>query len=205
MVDDDTGLSKEIRNTAYEILYNNILYHILYDSKMSPMESPFEFLNLFLSDRSENTKRKAAQALKLLFSYEDIMNKKLKEFKQFDVSNLKRFLHGFNIPGNSLNIVMTSSRSNNTVNSYLSIYRQFLIFKGETNEILTKRANNHNYFDAYKEISYSGTEYIANEKTANPIEVPKYISVDDFKKVIEVIRDDYTVREETVVRLNRLH
>ncbi|KAF3301359.1 tyrosine-type recombinase/integrase [Carnobacterium sp. PL12RED10] len=201
MVDDDTGLSKEISYTAYEIRYNNRLYHILYDSRMNPMESPFEFLNFFLSDKSENTKRKAAQALKLLFSYEVIINKKLAKFKQFDVSNLKKFLHGFNTPGNSLNIVMTSSRSNSTVNSYLSIYRQYLSFKGEINNVLTKRGNTHNYFDAYKEISYSGTEYIANEKTANPIEVPKYISVDDFKKVIEVIRDDYTVREETVVRL----
>ncbi|MGE7363971.1 tyrosine-type recombinase/integrase [Staphylococcus cohnii] len=42
---------------------------------------------------------------------------------------------------------------------------------------------------------------MSNEKIANPIEVPKYISVDEFKKIIEVIRSDYSIREEIIVRL----
>lgn len=201
MVNGDTGVSKTISYTAHEIEYNNMQYHILYDSKMKPIESSFEFLNYYLSDRSENTKRKAAHALKLLFSYEDIINKELRGLQQADVNNLKRFLHGYNTPGNNLNIIMTSSRSNSTVNAYLSVYRQYLSFMGEVNTALSRRVTNHNYFDAYKESSYPVNEYVSNEKTANPIEVPKYISVENFKKVIEVIRSEFSVREEIIVRL----
>ncbi len=87
------------------------------------------------------------------------------------------------------------------VNVYLSIYRQYLGFIREVNNALSRGINNHNYFDAYKESSYPVNEFVSNEKTANPIEVPKYISVEDFKKVIGVIRSEFSVREEIIVRL----
>ncbi|MCD8799117.1 tyrosine-type recombinase/integrase [Mammaliicoccus sciuri] len=201
VMDDDTGEIKVISYTSYEVKNNYGKYHILYNSIMEPIETSFEFLNFHLSDRSENTKRKAAQALKLLLSYENIMNKKLKNFKQYDINNFKRFLHGVNTPGNNLNIIMTTVRSNGTVNAYLSIYRQYLSFIGEKNNALNKKTNRHSYFDVYRESIYPANEFVSNEKIANPIEVPKYISVDEFKKIIEVIRSDYSIREEIIVRL----
>ena len=201
VVDDATGENKVISYTSYEVKHNYAKYHILYNSIMEPIDTSFEFLNFNLSDRSENTKRKAAQALKLLLSYENIMNKKLKDFKQYDINNFKRFLHGLNTPGNTLNIVMTTVRSNSTVNAYLSIYRQYLSFIGEKNNVLNKKTNTHSYFDVYRESTYPGSEYVSNEKIANSIEVPKYISVDEFKKIIEVIRSEYSIREEIIVRL----
>lgn len=139
VVDDDTGEIKVVSYTSYEVKNNYGKYHILYNSIMEPIETSFEFLNFHLSDRSENTKRKAAQALKVLFSYENIMSKKLKDFKQCDINNFKRFLHGLNTPGNTLNIVMTTVRSSSTVNAYLSIYRQYLSFIGEKNNVLNKK------------------------------------------------------------------
>src|SRR5699024_187240 len=164
VVDDATGENKVISYTSYEVKHNYGKYYILYNSIMEPIETSFEFLNFYLSDRSENTKRKAAQALKVLFSYENIMSKKLKDFKQYDINNFKRFLHGLNTPGNTLNIVMTTVRSSSTVNAYLSIYRQYLSFIGEKNKVLNKKTNTHSYFDIYRESTYPGTEYISNEK-----------------------------------------
>lgn len=68
VVDGDIDVSNAVSYTAYETKYNNEKYHILYDSQMNPLELPFEFLNYYLSDRSENTRHKAVQAIKLLLS-----------------------------------------------------------------------------------------------------------------------------------------
>lgn len=128
IIDDTTEEVRTISYTIHQTEYNGREYFVIYDAEMKPTEASFDFINFYLSDRSQHTQFKAAQALKLLYAYEDIMNKSLKNFKQFDINNFKRFLHGFDVPGNSLTITLTSTRSNSTVNAYLSIYRQYLTF-----------------------------------------------------------------------------
>lgn len=198
---EETGEILTISFTVHRIRYEEKEFILLYDNKMKPIESAFNFLNFYLSDKAKHTRYKAAQALRLLYSYQVIVRKEMAHFEQSDFNNLKSFLHGYSTHGNILKTKLITSRSNSTINSYLSVYRQYLEFLGESNVAINKINSVFHYYDPTREQLYQGAEYQISERVATPIEVPKYISIDEFKETIGIIRSNYTLREEVIVRL----
>ena len=53
---------------------------LLYDSNFIPISETFEFLNYALGEQSVNTRIKAMEALKFLYSFRAIISKELGEF-----------------------------------------------------------------------------------------------------------------------------
>lgn len=177
-------------------------YLLLYSPKMEPIHEVFSFLNCDKAGQSINSRLKSLQALKLLYCYQDIILKKLDEFTVSDINGLKLFLRGISPKGESIKFNISTSRNSETINGYLSVYRQFLSYSGRTNEALMMRSAKKTLISLPdSEVDYGIDHYAMNEKTPKRVvEIPKYIRVEEFQKIINEIRANYTIREEIVVR-----
>lgn len=182
---------------------DNVYYHIVYDSNMKPLHDAFRFLNFELKNNSINYIYTNISALKLLFSYLELFNLNLDSLTKKDIDNLIVFLSGISSKGCLYSFDLKTLRSNSTINLYLSIYRKYIKFLGIENCYLTKKNDGTKLvFDAENEITHSFDTYESSVKQyKNDFTVPKYISVNDFRKILKVIRSDYSIREECIVRL----
>lgn len=182
---------------------NGTTYLLLYDTHMKPVSDVFAFLNFNKSNQSINSRIKSLQALKLLYCYQDIISKQLVDFTQSDINGLKLFLKGLSPKGQTISFELNTTRSNETVNGYLSVYRQYLSFLGKENKSLSERSSTKAMiYLPDSEVDYKVDKFKSNERLPKKVvEVPKYISVDEFQNIIKVIRAEYTIREEIIVRL----
>ena len=191
-----------VRYSVQEVDVNNKTYYFVYDELMRPIEASFGFLNVFLRDKSTNTKLMYMNALKLLYSYETIIGAKLKDFTPSDVEMFKDFMLGICRPGETIVFERLTERSPETVNQYLGVYRKYLEYLQEKNEYLSARrgVSIRTRNIATGEVNYSRS-YKVKVSTAIKEEVPKYISLTDYSNIISLIRQDYTIMEECIVRL----
>ena len=191
-----------VKYSVQEVDVNNRSYYFVYDELMRPIEASFGFLNVFLKDKSTNTKLMYMNALKILYSFEAIIGTKLKDFTPSDVEMLKDFMLGICRPGETIVFEGLTERTPETVNQFLGVYRKYLEFRQEKNEYLSARkgVSIRNRNIATGEVNYS-RGYKVKVNTAIKEEVPKYISLTDYSNIIKLIRQDYTIREECIVRL----
>ena len=180
------------------------IYWLLFNSDMRVIETAFDFLNYYRIDELRpNTKKQHMQALKLLFCYQDLTHKDLREFSLVELTRFKTFLKGTTIHGEEISFELKTQRGPETINNYLLAYRDYLNFLGCTNHFLhdvIKKNFNITVNDVNVHVAKEVQKY--NEKVSKPIiEVPRYISVDEMNRVLEVIRKYYTRREEIIVRI----
>lgn len=201
--DDKIVHSNEIYFHSAVVEKDGKTYLYLYDKDMSPISSTFSFLNFGCAKQSLNSRLKSLQALKFLYCFQEIISKKLEHFTIADVNNLKSFLKGYSLTGDNLSFELSTIRSNDTLNSYLSVYRKYLNYLGKENVALSDKATvtSSLALPGY-DIDLKTERYTSNEKVAKKVvEVPRYISVEEFQTIIKVIREKYTTREEIIVRL----
>lgn len=189
--------------TALKKHENGMTYLLLYDNDMIPVSDIFNFLNIYLSTSALNSRIKALNALRLALIFEKIINKKLKDFDEGDINYLKNFLRGISPAGQVLNFELQTKRSNETINGYLSIYRKYLTFLNYKNSYLLKEGHTYTMVSSmdsdtdYKVYSYSSSEMVSKENQR----VPMYISVSEFRNIINEVRTNYTLCEECIIRL----
>ena len=178
-------------------------YYMLYNSKMEVCSEAFAYINGFIADKSQNTRIKAHEALKFLTCFEEITGKRLQDFNASDISNLKYFLHGYSPEGQNLRLVLSTVRANDTVNGYLSVYRGYLDFLGIKDHALFKTTGRIKLFPAsHENVPMASASYRSNDRSPKQfVEVPKYISVDEFIKILEYVRKNCSLMEEIIIRL----
>lgn len=177
-------------------------YYFVYDPLMRPIKASFEYLNVFLKDKSSNTKELYLYALRMLYSFEDIIGTKLEEFTPTDIAIFKDFLLGLYRPGETIIFEGLSEHQPQTVNQYFSVYRNYLDFLGVENHFLKYKNNRKALFSESESATYPTFSYYkADMRIVKRREVPKYISIEDFKSIIQEIREKYSLREECIVRL----
>lgn len=201
--DKKTTCINEIYYRSFVKDKDDFTYLMLYDPNMNPISDVFEFLNYDKSAQSINSRIKSLQALKLLYCYQSIINKQLEDFTTTDINGLKYFLKGISPKGQSISFELISTRNNETVNGYLSVYRQFLTYLGKENKALNAKSSKTTLVSLPdSEVDYKVDRFKSNEKVPKKvIEVPRYISVDEFQKIINLVRNNYSVREEIIIRL----
>jgi integrase len=196
-------LTESLRYKLFTKEHDGMTYIILYNPHMQPISEAFGFLNSYLVNQSIHTKGKDAQALKLLFTYQSIIDKELSQFTASDIEALKYFIAGVSMKGQAITYDLVTQRSNKTINEYLSIYRKYLTYLDKTNEYLSAK-NNKKVKITHEEIDveFDVSSYKSNETVPNEIvEVPRYISVKEFNLILEEIQMNYGIREEIIVRL----
>lgn len=181
---------------------NGFTYLILYDENMKPYPEVFNYLNTTISTYSINSRIKHLTALRLLYLYQHIISKSIHDFSIADVNNLKNFIRGLSPTGQVISFELITKRSNQTINSYLSVYRTFLTHLGYQNSYLFKTSNNkisNNLLES--DFQYTYEKYTSSENNTTKERIPYYISVFDFQNILYEIRKSYTLCEECIVRL----
>lgn len=197
-------LSKEIVHFKNaKIVIEGTEYVFLYDTQMNPISEIFNYINFELQDSSPNHRYTALTALKFLYNYLELYNKKISTLTKNDLKNLYSFLQGISKKGTLYQLELETMRSHSTINTYVAIYRSFISFLGHDESVILKKSNNYKLiYNDDTDSQMKIYEYEVNLKEYKPeLSTPRYISVEDFKSILSVIRDHYTLKEECIVRL----
>ena len=174
---------------------NSTLYYSLYNSNFEIIQEAFEFLNFRNKKLSKNTNLQALYALKYLYIFSEIIEKKVPDFKYEDFQKLLYFLKGISANGTELELSLLTKRGSNTVNTFFTTYRNFYNYLNINNSPIfyNDRMNTtNNSIRNNKSIHYS----VGLKSNVKNVEVPKYISPSKFKKIIEYIRNNTLNKEE---------
>ena len=206
LVDRETDKKRLIKTVHVRSVhrdYNTREYTILYDSNMNPIKDAFEFLNYEFLTSSPNTKSQVVSALRLLYSFLELFDLKIESLTDENINNLKYFLKGYSPNGNFISIDLDTDRSNSTINIYLSFFRKYAEFLNIQDSNLSKISpiKNKSYVSKNDGVMVETKSYVHNERVKRNKGVPKYISLPEYKKILEVIDKEYSLREKCMVRL----
>lgn len=199
MTDDGKELPVEtITYHEVSVRRDHKTYYLIYDRNWNYDYQSFEFINFHYANDSDNTRHKAAVALKILYCFQDIISKKIEEFTENDVRALVHFLRGESYEGSYQSFRLSTIRNNETLSGYLSIYRTLLRTLPDTQKHILLAKKNFNAFLAGtpKNETYRVT---AGRTVKN--EIPKYIRLFEFQKLLDVVDRKFTKRDEIIIRL----
>lgn len=185
------------------VTLEDISYTYLYDSNLDVISPVFQFINFKLQSVSPNHRSLAINALKFLYSFLELYSLSLESLTENDINNLISFLEGIPKIGTLYNLNLSTQRSPGTINNYLAIYRKYVTYLGYDDSIFLKKDDHtHSAYIPESETTIEITSYSTRKKDYHPeTSTPHYISVSEFKDILHVIREKYTLREECIVRL----
>lgn len=170
-------------------------YYLLYDSEFNLISEAYNFLNHNLKRQSVNTKMASMYALRYLYIFSEIIQKPVDRFNRNDFLRLNYFLTGVSVDGSEFEYNLLTKRGANSVNHSFSIYREYFRYL----EINNSPILNQSSFSKYVPLNN-------NKKYHGNIEVPKFISTEEFTKIINYIRKNIKekerrLRDECIVRI----
>ena len=177
--------------------FSDGIRYVLFDSKHNIIESAYKYVNFGCN--ANNSKIAAINAMRLFFSYLELTNTKPEDMKtKMDVKNLTAFLKGISLSGKNT-VDLTTKRTNSSVNIHLNFimqfYRYFEIY--DVAILNTKTVQIYNELGSIWKVQSSTVKL----REVEDLEVPHYVSAEEFVRILEVIKKDYTLREEIMVRL----
>lgn len=217
--DDEIEYSSNVLISLACIEDEDFEYILLFDNNGDVIRDAYRYLNDERKDQSINTRLRVASSLRVLYSFLELYACNLKSLDNKAIRQLKEFLLGGTRKGIEYRFTNLTRRNNETVNSYLTIYRKYLEFLGIDNKIFKKTRNvNVESIDPTglgKTTYNSYKKYVVNLNTAARKQtVPMYIKEDEFEKIIDVIKTSkkynkktkkmekkYGIREEILVKL----
>ncbi|MCY9692204.1 tyrosine-type recombinase/integrase [Paenibacillus alginolyticus] len=186
---------------------NGFIYFIITDLNGKRISAANKYLNSILKNSAYKKRENAYTALKLFFSCMSLNNIHTysKGLDQSQSNLLIGFLEGGNQLGNAWDIEFKTMRSNNTINNYLTVYRDF--YKRIWN--ITDTALHDSKVIAY----HSGggmlghankkaeTTFASNRRSLKRTTPPKYIKPQQYEYIICLINKKYTLREKVIIKL----
>ena len=177
-------------------------YLLIYSPKMKLYKDAFEFLNIYNRKSPINSRMSSMTALKFLFSFQEIIKKSIFEFTQGDITLFKSLLKGDNISGVEATLELITTRSNNTIDNYISVYRQYIDFVSPDSlisSIFNKTEYTFNRNEENEDIRKP--KYKISENKLKRREIPRYISETEFMSIHKYCRDRNLIMEECMIRL----
>lgn len=204
----DTIINSTVVNTrkvqikSFTTQYEEKEFIMLYNSKMEPVEVVIHFLNSSMENKSDNYIAQSVSALKFLYSYLEIFNIELESMSKKEASAFIDFIRGISQKGLIYTIELTTIRQNETINAYLKSIRKLVDFLGYENHIFLAKSSNFKTTIFPESMGAKTTEmYVINVIPKKRDDVPKYINVNDFRTICEIIDREYTLRDRIIVRL----
>lgn len=168
---------------------DNKTYLFLVNSEGKVIDDVFNYLNYTCNIKSLNAREQAQSALKLLYTYLEIVNKTLSELKRHDILNFSDFLLGLTVTGNTFTIECCNSRTISTHNYYFDAIRRYMEISNVKNELFFQNVNvNKNIYNRSIEIKKYKSNYSRDSSFNNF--APKYISIDEYKRIIEYFENN---------------
>ena len=181
---------RKVEIPLYKIKKDNYDWFVLYDDNMNVLTEPTNYLNHKMMTKSFTTRKNSANALRLLYIFLSLYNYKIRNITLEKLNELIMFLQGTNV--NPLKCRVRTFRSNDSVNNYLGIYREYF---RQTNipckALFEEKTTLQEFsFDNDSTGTIERTQYVNNLRTSQHVRsVPKYISPSEFemlyKKAIE--------------------
>lgn len=170
-----------------------ITYFMVMNQKGELNEDINYFLNVVLKNSGYKTREKAYNALKLLYSYCLLFDIEVIDLTSEDVDRLIQFLYGGKIDGKFLCFDISVTRHTNTIQNYLNIYDQYY-----------KYYSNKEYSPFRISSCFPTSNYIRfsdRSQQFKQMNNTKYITKIQFEKIINIIRNEYSIREYIIVNL----
>lgn len=193
--------TKKVDIKNYIIEEKDKTYFLIYNTEMEVISDTFKFLNHRTKKLSFNSKRTSMYALKYLYSFSEIINTKIEDFTFENFVQLIYFLKGISSEGNDFTYDIFTKRSNKSINAFFSTYREYYTYLGYFKSPLFRERSMSGYIP-------SQTQYDLSKLTQSKSkqEVPKYISTEEFKKIIQYIRKNIKdkerrLRDECIIRI----
>lgn len=182
---------------------SNIIFFLLYDGNENINRQVFQYVNYYLSNKSYHAKELASNALKLLFSFTELFSLDYRQIKLEDAYKLKLFLYGELQQQGYVKFSLKTQRNSDTINTYINIYRNFYEYLGLLDspfceKKITKTFGNKSVINS---TMYNEKYILIDKSSKDNRKVPRYIRINEMEKIVKVIKEKYTLREEIIVRL----
>ena len=190
--------------------FNKKEYVFLLNSDGLVIKDVFRYINFSYSLNTINSKEVAGNALKILFSFSEIIEKDIRNFDKSDVQNLSEFILGISITGNNSKFNLKTSSSNNTHNIYFDVIRKYIDYIEIKNQNFFERVivpinkGGIGFFAHTKDIAVSKYKINKSSYTIHKNFIPKYIKVDEYNNIISLLNKDNTInslRDKIIINL----
>lgn len=205
---------KRIRgDKSYEIMvagitqtYNDFTYMMVIGTNGQVYFETYKYLNVKLATDGLSKRELALRALKFLFSYIELFNTAIKFLDIDDKNKIIAFLKGGQGIGQYISYDLKTFRTNDTVNSYLGVYRSFFRYLGIKDSIFEESSGMKKNIDIGRNFTAKTNTlevqtYSMNLKEIKTNVVPKYIRYSEYLDIVKLIEDRYTLREKIIVKL----
>lgn len=189
--------SKTINVTTDTVTFKKHEYHLIYNSKYEVIEDAYNFLNHNQKRISVNTKKSAVYALRYLYVFSEIIEKSIQDFMRKDILRLSAFLSGVSADGTEIEYHLLTKRGSETINGFFSVYRELYRYLDLNDAPILAERSFAKYTPAgRRKRPMNGTD----------VEVPKFISEEEFERIIKYIREntknkEQRLRNECIVRI----
>ncbi|MEW9502153.1 tyrosine-type recombinase/integrase [Jeotgalibacillus marinus] len=187
---------------------NSNKYLLLINTNGETNQDVFYFINYICQYDTFNSRLQSIQALKLLYSFSEIVVKNISQFTHKDFADLSRFILGQSVNGSQETWKLEISRSINTHNVYMATIRKYYrhldltdksIFDSTVVGIGKSTIGLLGHTKKRKEVKYnSSISKIENKK------VPKFITLEEYKGIKLNLESDPTLlnlRNEVIIDL----
>lgn len=181
-------------------------YLFLLNSQGKVIKEVYAYLNHKSGIVSINALEQAQSALKILYTFSELIEKRIEEFDENDIKNLSNFLLGINIDGNYRTISFISTRGITTHNLYFDAIRRYIKFMNIDNNLLFEIQQVKSNLNLNELVNTNLKLVKFKGNISNPIEktAPKYISINEYNKIIEYIEENngkFYTRNKLIVDL----
>lgn len=190
--------------------YEGKEFIFLLDSNRKVIEKVFEYLNFTGKFNADNSIEQAATALKLVYSYSEIINKNIEDFSKGDIYYFSEFILGISVKGNINSFELSRKRGNSTHNLYFDAIRRYLTTNNINNEYFFEKRiveAKSSGFGMFTHTQSRAIEKYKTNKSTGTIEskfIPKYISNQEYHKIIDYIehrKSEHNERDKLIVNL----
>lgn len=186
---------------------SGFIYFIITDLNGNRISEANKYLNAILRNSAFKKRENAFTALKLFYSCMLLNN--IYTYKnsldQAESNLLIGFLEGGSQLGNAWDIEFKSMRSNNTINNYLTVYRDFYKRVWNINDTALHDSKVIAYHSGGGMLGHANkkaeTTFTANRRSLKRTTPPKYIKAQQFEDIIQLIDKKYTLREKVIIKL----
>jgi integrase len=171
----------------------NYPYVFLLDSNCKVIEVVFEYLNHHCRENGQSGRDQAASALKLLYSFLEIKGKSIEQLDKNDIKFLSNFLQGIDTEGMIESYEFKTSRSISTHNIYFDAIRSFISAIEIPNKYFFEKRTISFEKNGFGMLGHTKSKKIEKYKTNKSRHasfttyVPKYISLEEYKRIIKYI------------------
>ncbi len=203
LVRQEGGTERVVCTTCSRQTVNGIDTFVFRNSMMEILMKPSCFVTEDLRYEARNTATQAVSALKTLESFCEIIGTPLEAFGIEQARAYLQFLRGTLGEGITYRFELITQRSEETVGAYLKHIRRYARWLGISNSPFLQPKRSISSRPIIDEGAVDAHRLKAD--VAKPKEAPRYISTDDYKRIIAVIDEGWTLEERCIVRLMYEH